>query len=751
LLGATSFSSALYGSIAVTGVTDKSYNYDRVSFTIAADPGSTDVATLDGVSVAVGSAIASQAIGYHDLEVIRTPAGGGVPEILTLQFIILASERGTTEAGLPPWTPHPMVPDSPAAFSGATLSLIAPPRWPVDLDLPLVAKLTGADGEGLRLNGRVVLGGLSGRSFWLRRGWGSRLLPAFGQAGAVALGGSVQGLPGHGQTVVEDNIAWADVAGNLPGDTTWPANSRIHVTETLTVASGNTLTIGAGSIIKLEPGVVIVVNGALQVDGTVAEPVAFVPKAAAQPWGGIELDAATSQVRANGAIFTGAGADPTWFNTHAGYGSHQGQQALFLVSAAGAELHTSDVWMFDLAGQALNSRSGTVVDLQRTLIQRCVTGGELSGTTVSIDRSALMEFPDDTMNFVDGDNDALYLTDGLQSVTRSVIGWTKDDGLDTGGNGGPGTVTTVSGNWFESIFHEGDALSGNRDAPFSNCVFMDCGQGVECGYGPPRAVVNNCLFTGNLVGARFGDNYNWGYTGSVEVRNSLFSGNFYHDVWGYDWLSWSYANATAFNVHDNLLRMPDLLHHPSNSAWTAADGAKLDAFMARPGVEVGIAVLPPAGQSQPGAYAGSFPVRLSSFSSKQVSATWTLYGATGGRSPLASLATGSVTFEPGETLKTVLAPLTTPGSYAKLAIVLSEAFGAVVTGADPWFVASSSLSPYTLVQDQAGNRQVLYWQGAGAMLETSTDLMNWQPLPEAASPMPVTPGIGGGPFFRLRH
>ena len=48
--------------------------------------------------------------------------------------------------------------------------------------------------------------------------------------------------------------------------------------------------------------------------------------------------------------------------------------------------------------------------------------------------------------------------------------------------------------------------SGPRDADVRDSVVLNCGQGIECGYGDPDVDADHCLCTTNVVGARFGDN-----------------------------------------------------------------------------------------------------------------------------------------------------------------------------------------------------------------------------------------------------
>ena len=55
----------------------------------------------------------------------------------------------------------------------------------------------------------------------------------------------------------------------------------------------------------------------------------------------------------------------------------------------------------------------------------------------------------------------------------------------------------------------------------------------------------------NLVGGRFGDNYDWTYTGFLRATNSLLLHN-YRDVWGMNWQDWTYRTG-AMNVQSNFL------------------------------------------------------------------------------------------------------------------------------------------------------------------------------------------------------
>ena len=719
--------------ISIANITDKTkYDAPR-NFTITADPNAaTTTARLDGQPTAVGSAVTVTAIGYHELVAESRSAAGAVLDSQKVRFITRDPSRGDTEDGIPPFTPWRVVNDAPSAFAGQTLKVIAPAAWPAGLPIPLAAVLRDPANETVRLNGVVSFGAFPNSTLQLRRGWGSVIAPAVTNAGTVHVAAFVNGLTANPAIEIEAAPDFTSTSGVITASVTWPANSRIHLTNTLTINAGASLTIGAGSIVVLSTGTgtagsaaEIVVNGTLQVNGAETSPVVFAPDTPGRLWGGIELPAATAQVKATFAILTGSGEDATWFNTHSGYSSHKPPQALFLVAGSGsgtglgAQLHLTNCYCFSLGGQEMNSRANTWVDLHGTLMQRAVTCGELNGSKVTIDRCALIEFPSEDPTFVDGDNDALYLTNGDEWIANTVIGFGKDDGVDSGGNGGdnpftPGADVTPyrsEGNWFEGIFHEGNSLSGTRNVTFTNCVFFNCGQGVEAGYSSsatgdgPNAVVEGCLFVANMVGVRWGDNYGSGYSynGAMDVRNSFVLSSLYHDAFSGQWHptqanGWIYEDATAsntfgkpyFNVHDNFLSQPDALHHPANTTWNAAvHGSLLAPFMPVPGSAVGVAISSYApAQSDTSVYPGTFSVRLSTFSSKQVTVHWAVIAKS---DPFATaqstLAGGALTFQPGETLKTINAPVANPGNYGLIHVALTDPVNAEVTG-EAWYFKS---------------------------------------------------------------
>jgi hypothetical protein len=729
---------SLPAAITISGVTDKTKYDTSVTFTVTADPNaSTTTATVDDIATSVGSAVQVNSFGYHELKAESRSGTGTLVDSRLVRFIVRDPVRNGSEDGLPPFTPLRTVNDAPSAFSGGTLKIVAPAAWPVGLPIPVAAFLLNGSGDGLRLNGVVGFGGFPQTTLQLRRGWGSIVAPPATAAGTLQVEAAVNGLTHNPSITIEAAPSFSTVSGTISANTNWSPNSRIYVTNTLTINAGATLTIGAGTIVKIAPGVEIIVNGTLQVNGADGQPVVFTPDAEDEFWGGIEMPVATSQVIAQHAIFTGSGEDTTWFSTHGGYSTHKQEQALFLVAGSGsgtnvgAQLHLTNCYCFSLRGQQMNSKTNTWIDFSRVLMQRAITCGELNGSKVTIDRSALIEFPSETQNFVDGDNDAIYLTNGELSISNSIVGFTKDDGVDSGGNGGDNPYTaaaditpfTNTNNWYEGTYHEGNSLSGTRNVTHTGCVFLNCGQGVEAGYSAsstgngPNEIADGCLFVSNMVGARWGDNYGSGYSynATFELKNSIVLNSLYHDVWSYDWNAWTYFDATSlnsfgipkFNVHDNKLSQPDTLHHPSNLAWnSSSDGPLLAPFMPVPNSNVGVAVSSYGpSQSDPGSYSGSFTIRLSTFSSHSVTVDWKIFGKLNAFSDSEQiLGAGTLTFAPGETRKTVSSMVASPANYELLRVALQNPVNAEVTGDSWYFKAPPTPAPVLVAQGSSGWR-----------------------------------------------
>src|SRR5947208_1199076 len=370
---------AALAQITVSGVTDKSTYNGTVTFTVVTQAGYTYAATLNENSVASGVAVTVNQPDYYELRVTRTETATSLVTSNLVRFIVNSSERAGTEWGLPPEVPWPVIQSSPHELTGARLRLLAPLDFPADYEIPVVASIENEQGHPVRANGLLSAAGHP--SIQLKRGIGSGFLKSNNPAATMPYAPSAGGLTTNKAINIEANTSWTTIAGILP-DTTWPAGSRIQVTGSLTVPSGITLSIGAGTIVRLNGGIDITNNGSIVFNGTVEQPIVFMPTVKAQPWGGFVCKTTSAGTFTGmGVIFTGSGANPGWFGANGNPGSHRPEQALFYLDG-GQQVDLADAAAIYLAGQLGHSRQAgvaTPIKLIRFLMQHTTTGGEFTG------------------------------------------------------------------------------------------------------------------------------------------------------------------------------------------------------------------------------------------------------------------------------------------------------------------------------------------------------------------------------------
>ena len=540
LLSGVSHVALAQAPLTVEGIADKNFAayVDWASFRVPSVGGYTYKVLLDTNVVPTDVWITNRVVDYHEIRVWRTNLITSEVSNALVRFIIRSSERNanqSTEDGLPPHTPLPLVPSAAGEFTGACLRIIIPKDFPVGYEIPVVAWVVNNQEHAVRVNGTLRASGHPGIRVF--RGVGSGFLASNNPAGTLVYSPQIGSLQTNFTLNLEGSTTWSNISGQLAGAIDWPTNSRINVTGHLSLPAGSSLTIGAGTIVRLNPGINITNNGSILIRGTLERPVVFMPNSRAQPWGGFFMRTSTGLVDGTGVIFTGSGADPN------GGAGHRPEQCLFLVDST-PRITLTDSAAIYLAGQLGHSYGGGTYTYTRFLLQRCITGGEYSGASFAVNDSAFIECPVDSPAFADADNDALYLASGSYAFTNTLLGWTKDDGIDSGASGyGPLRYQSC---WFEATFHEGNSLSGYKDTRAWDTVYMNCGQGIEDGYNAPTGRVDRCLFTGCQVGVRHGDNYNaiGTYGGNILATNSVFLQN-HHDVWGYNWRAEAWTNAVG--------------------------------------------------------------------------------------------------------------------------------------------------------------------------------------------------------------
>src|SRR6185436_6411954 len=114
--------------------------------------------------------------------------------------------------------------------------------------------------------------------------------------------------------------------------------------------------------------------------------------------------------------------------------SHRGEQALLLVHS-GAKAFLTNCYLINNAGQIANGYNSDIT-YDHCLLQRAITSGESEGGTIVVNHSAIIEFPSidgiENATISDADYDAIYFTTGTHIIQNSLIGFAKDDAIDSG-------------------------------------------------------------------------------------------------------------------------------------------------------------------------------------------------------------------------------------------------------------------------------------------------------------------------------
>ena len=462
-----------------------------------------------------------QSAGYYRIEVYQGMPHHTSPKVI--RIVILDPERGNTEWGLPPWTPSvPVFGD----IGDQAVILVHAVAAPPGVAVPLIVFL----GEELTLSDSNLNAEFGSLQFRIKRGVGSLQVPAFSTETVLKIDNKNFFV----------NISSIDtppllLSGELEADTHIPAGSYINIPAELTIPEGITLSIGSGSFITIDPEVNIINKGLLFLAGSAVAPVTVTCSDSEVFWGGFIGSSPGNRVEASYTIFSRSGH-------HTGgeysYG-HAGRQALFYSEYG--ELALEHCYMTDHIGQIFYPVECTL-ELTDCLIQRAKTGGQMNLSELLMNRCIFTDFPDDSYEYRDEDNDGLYLDRTNASINNSVFMYAKDDGLDSGASGGGEVI--INNCTFEANFHEGAALSSGHSAiklhRITNSLFMNCGQGLELGYSSPnhQVEVDSCRFIGNGIGIRYGDCYDYPHHGYIHVVNSESLENSVYDVWNMNKEHW---------------------------------------------------------------------------------------------------------------------------------------------------------------------------------------------------------------------
>lgn len=668
----------LQAAITVDGLSSKATYSGNVTFTIPSEPDFQITATLDDIPVDLDTPLTESRPGYHELSVSKVPNEGGPQEDLIVQFIVRDPGRPSSDNGISTWTPLPAVSAPPALLDTTTVSFVVPNAVSPGMTFPFSIRLEDNESEIVRLNATCLISDDSGNSSVVK------ILRGAGSGSWTAPDEGVFTLTLHlgnrtfSRELMINSSPPEYLGGEITESKTFAAGTIVDLGEDTTLPAGLTLRFEESCLVRLAPGVTLEILGALEVSGSRLKPVVFLPLSD-EPWGGIFLRGGAATAQIEGAFFTGGGAQDDWTSDN-GFSSHREEQPIFTFdagTAGGTCIATlTDTWIIDNpTAQAGHGRNANLT-FERCLIQRTTTAGQYNGGSFNFFDSHALEFPIDSPEFSDADNDALYLTAGAHHIRASVIGWAKDDGIDCGGSQ-EGTLL-VEDSWVESCFHEGFALSGDKLVTINNTVLTNNGQGLEVGYSGnlnrPDATATNLLIVGNAHGARYGDNYDWTYRGKLNVSSSLILRN-RADVFGFEWDSWTYREEDM-SIENNIITLP-LTRHPVNTTFDPAiHSSQIGDFLDGESGVRGFSMIERGAQNPRADYGGRISIHLDRPATATVSIPWQLV------SPDTIIQSGTLELYPGEVSKSLTLPDLLPphDSSTWLAARFLNSSSAVATG-----------------------------------------------------------------------
>lgn len=463
--------------------------------------------------------------GFYEMVLIYNDSRKGNDTFL---FTTTTEERSFSEWGISAWVP---VPFETVTLESEVIETFFPLNYTDSINVPFIfyVKESGSV-KPVYCKGK---GPGPGDSFNIKRGVGSVNIAASefsGQVGFTVGGKKLSFSPA--KKVLPDN----ELKGTINSATSIPSNSIIRISGNLNIESGGSLTVQEGVVILVDEAADINVSGPVIFSGTDKNPILVTCIKKNRYWGGFITRVSGGTIEAQYTIFCQSGYHDTG-NYNWG---HSGRQALFYTE--NSTLNLNHCFMLDHIGQIFYPQNSTLV-LDDILVQRAQTGGQINNTDLTIRNSVFTDFPDDSYVFRDEDSDALYISASDAEIVNTAFMFAKDDGLDSGNSEG-GNVTLENCR-MEACFHEGAALSSAGDVVkshiFRGCVFTNCGQGLELGFSSPNhsVLAENCIFSNNGIGIRYGDNYDWSQVdGRMFVKDS-YSLNNEKDVWNMVRMIWA--------------------------------------------------------------------------------------------------------------------------------------------------------------------------------------------------------------------
>lgn len=298
------------------------------------------------------------------------------------------------------------------------------------------------------------------------------------------------------------------IGGTLPGNTILTApNSPYALSSDIVVPPGVTLTVEAGVTLRMPARASILVQGSIQVNGSVAQPVSFINRGE-EEWGGIAFESPDLPSTFSNVLIRGASHGP---NPVADTAAISGINANLFMEFMDIDKCHNPISMTGgtttLRDSTLRvSHTGDAFHVKRGQgeIRRCVLYGGTSPDTDAVDYDGVNGgiIADNRVYRFQGDNsDALDIGEGCSNleITGNLIYYSTDKGLSVGqgstvhaarnlivgcdlavGVKDAGSVATLDQNTFVGnrigiSAYEKNFGKGGGVAIAENCIFSKCG------------------------------------------------------------------------------------------------------------------------------------------------------------------------------------------------------------------------------------------------------------------------------------
>jgi hypothetical protein len=414
----------------------------------------------------------------------------------------------------------------------------------------------------------------------IKRGVGSTTTNIFASDTIVV---SINSLTGQKTVLVQNDIPISRQNGEIYQNTVWIKDSIYRIDEDITILPTAKLTIESGVRIYVEEKVNFIIQGSIQINGSLQAPVVFQPVNIEKPWGGLRFINSSDSSTINYSFFTYGGNNEEYI-----YGHSNSQPIIF---ADHSVLNINNSFIIDNPGKAVGGLASSF-KINNCVFSRCDTGGEYDDCSLNMSKTYFIDMPSDDGIPIDDDNDAIYVYGVYPFASNSsviddctfITG--KDDGIDHNGS-----ILEVRNSWIEGFYHEGIAASNTNSLTVYNTLIKNCDQGIEAGYYSPQVLIDHCVMINNNVGLRFGDSYDWGCSGHITAINSIMYGN-EDNILNYDLLtqgpipdaiaiSYSMTNDIDYNANTGCITGTPLfdsnyfLQPNSPGIGMAADGGNL--------------------------------------------------------------------------------------------------------------------------------------------------------------------------------